>query len=79
MESLSQNGNLSLPQPPKPRAGKIGRWSPAECDLFESLIERYGTNWKQIHATMKGRSLSQIRSHAQKYFEKIGKEKRECF
>ena len=28
---------------------KIGRWSTAESYLFESLLERYGKNWKKIH------------------------------
>ena len=54
---------------------KVGRWSTAESYLFESLLERYGKNWKKIHEHMKNRSLSQIRSHAQKFFDKIGEKK----
>lgn len=52
-----------------------GRWSPAEVNLFESLLEKFGKNWKKIHEYMKGRTLSQIRSHAQKYFDKVGPKK----
>jgi len=47
--------------------------------LFESLLERYGKNWRKIHEHMKIRSLSQIRSHAQKYFERIGPKRVEEF
>ena len=54
---------------------KVGRWSTAESYLFESLLERYGKNWKKIHEHMKNRTLSQIRSHAQKFFDKIGDKK----
>lgn len=54
------------------RRGREGRWTPAEADLFEELIEKYGKNWKKIQSFIKGRSLSQIRSHAQKYFRKVG-------
>lgn len=54
---------------------KVGRWTKAECYLFESLLVRYGKNWKMIHQHMTRRTLSQIRSHAQKYFEKIGPNK----
>lgn len=54
---------------------KVGRWSTAESYLFESLLERYGKNWKKIHDHMKNRSLSQIRSHAQKFFDKVGPKK----
>lgn len=54
------------------RRGREGRWTPAEADLFEELIEKYGKNWKKIQSFIRGRSLSQIRSHAQKFFRKVG-------
>lgn len=54
---------------------RVGRWTQSEAYLFETLLERYGKNWKKIHQHMKGRSLSQIRSHGQKYFGKIGAKK----
>jgi SHAQKYF class myb-like DNA-binding protein len=61
------------------RKERIGRWSPSETYLFESLLERHGKNWKKIHEHMKGRTLSQIRSHGQKHFDKIGSKKVEEF
>ena len=54
---------------------RLGRWSNAETNLFEELIERYGKNWRKIHEQIRGRTLSQIRSHAQKFFDKVGTQK----
>lgn len=78
MESvLELNNNLANTSnvKPNPKKEKIGRWTQSEAYLFETLLERYGKNWKKIHQYMKGRSLSQIRSHGQKYFAKIGSKK----
>lgn len=60
---------------PKKKKERSGRWSQAETDLFEILIQHYGKNWRKIKEAIKGRSLSQIRSHAQKFFTKVGPEK----
>ena len=79
MESLTQTVPKTPSQEGRARSSRIGRWSPAESDLFESLLERYGKNWRKIHKHMKGRTLSQIRSHAQKFFEKIGPNRVEQF
>ncbi len=57
------------------KKGKFGRWSSNEAYLFEILLERYGKNWRKIQEHIKNRSLAQIRSHAQKHFEKIGPQK----
>lgn len=54
---------------------RTGRWSAAESHQFESLLEKYGKNWKKIQEHIKGRTLGQIRSHAQKFFEKVGAQK----
>jgi SHAQKYF class myb-like DNA-binding protein len=54
----------------------FGRWSKPEQILFKTLIELYGKNWRKIYDHLNGRrSLAQIRSHAQKYFTKIGPQK----
>ena len=50
---------------------RTGRWSRAESNQFEELLERYGKNWKKIQDQMKHRSLGQIRSHAQKFLDKL--------
>ena len=76
MESNSE----SILEPPASKAGakkgsrvSYGRWSLPEQILFRTLFERYGRNWKKMYDHLKGRrSLAQIRSHAQKYFTKIG-------
>ena len=60
---------------PAPKKERIGRWTQSEGYLFETLLERHGKNWKKIHQHMKGRTLSQIRSHGQKFFDKIGSKK----
>jgi SHAQKYF class myb-like DNA-binding protein len=52
-----------------------GRWSKAEKYIFECLLEKFGKNWARIHEQMPQRSLSQIRSHAQKFFERVGPSK----
>jgi len=58
----------------------IGRWSKAEHQLFlegnnlsNSGLEVYGKNWKEISKLVKTRNGAQIRSHAQKYFERKSK------
>lgn len=72
MNSQQQQGNQGRIGSKKDR---VGRWTQSEAYLFETLLERYGKNWKNIHQYMKGRSLSQIRSHGQKFFGKIGAKK----
>jgi SHAQKYF class myb-like DNA-binding protein len=57
------------------RKERIGRWTAPERYLFETLLEKYGKDWKKIGEHLKKRTAGQIRSHAQKYFEKIGKER----
>ena len=67
-ENLNQTKTLS-------KKDKVGRWTTSEAYLFQTMLERNGKNWKKIHQHIKGRSLSQIRSHGQKYFGKIGVKK----
>lgn len=38
-------------------------------------LNTFGKNWKQIKELLPSRSLTQIRSHAQKYFIRIKNEK----
>jgi SHAQKYF class myb-like DNA-binding protein len=39
--------------------------------LFLQGLELYGKEWKKISKMVKSRTLVQIRSHAQKYFQKL--------
>lgn len=47
---------------------KIGRWTKAEHRKFIEGLKTHGRNWKSISETIKTRSSTQVRSHAQKYF-----------
>ena len=48
-----------------------GRWSRSEHERFLKGVEKYGRNWTQIQKVVKSRSLTQVRSHAQKIFLKM--------
>ena len=49
----------------------IGRWSYDEQIKFIDALSKYGTNWKQINKVINTRSLPQIRSHAQKFYQRL--------
>jgi SHAQKYF class myb-like DNA-binding protein len=52
-----------------------GRWSDAEHAAFEEGLKKYGRNWKTIHAELvPTRNVLQIRTHAQKYFQRVVRE-----
>ena len=48
-----------------------GRWTYEEQMNFIIGIGKNGTNWKKIKKSISTRSLSQIRSHAQKFYNKL--------
>ena len=48
-----------------------GRWSSEECERFEEGLRAYGKNWKKIARHVRTRVPSQVRSHAQKYMDKL--------
>ena len=50
---------------------KEGRWSLEEHIIFLQTLEKYGTNWKKISKIIPTRSDKQIRSHAQKFYQKL--------
>lgn len=50
-----------------------GRWQKDEHALFLEGLEKYGREWKKIQALIKTRTVVQIRTHAQKYFQKLAK------
>lgn len=51
----------------------VGRWSKDENIQFVDAILLYENNWKKINSQLKDRTLTQARSHSQKFFEKIYK------
>ncbi|KAF0719556.1 Aste57867_950 [Aphanomyces stellatus] len=51
-----------------------GRWRDTEHDLFLEGLRRYGRQWFNVAKVVKTRSVTQIRTHAQKYFAKQERE-----
>jgi SHAQKYF class myb-like DNA-binding protein len=57
------------------RLGKsTGRWTQKEHVLFIEGLKMYGKNWKKVENFIGTRTGTQIRSHAQKFFNRIKKE-----
>jgi len=50
-----------------------GRWTAEEHRLFLQGLEEHGKGWKKIASLIKSRTVVQIRTHAQKYFQKLAK------
>ena len=55
-----------------------GRWSKDEHDKFLEGIVLYGTKWKKVKTLIETRTSVQVRSHAQKFFNKMKGCKDEC-
>eukprot|EP00941_MAST-03F_sp_MAST-3F-sp1_P002766 g2766.t1 len=53
--------------------GLTGRWSKEEHQIFLEGIKIHGKEWKKIAEMVATRTVVQIRTHAQKYFQKIAK------
>jgi SHAQKYF class myb-like DNA-binding protein len=50
-----------------------GRWTREEHAVFLHGLELHGKEWKKIADMISSRSVVQIRTHAQKYFQKVAK------
>ncbi len=50
-----------------------GRWTQEEHSLFVEGLRLYGREWKKIGAMITTRTVTQIRTHAQKHFAKESK------
>lgn len=46
-------------------------WSPEEHQSFLLAYEAHGKNWRRVAEAVGTRSITQVRSHAQKYFLKL--------
>lgn len=51
-----------------------GLWNKEECRLFIKGLIIYGTQWKKFEHIIHSRSIRQIRSHAQKFFDVLRRE-----
>lgn len=54
-----------------------GRWTKEEHATFIEGLNQHGKEWKKIANMIETRTVVQIRTHAQKYFQKIAKTKYE--
>jgi L-rhamnose mutarotase len=51
----------------------VGKWTAEESALFEKGLVEYGKDWKRIQKMVPTRTLTQIRTHAQKRFKKMAR------
>jgi SHAQKYF class myb-like DNA-binding protein len=54
---------------------RIGTWTDEEKAAFVTGLNTYGRNWKDVRMLIKTRTLTQIRTHAQKFFRKVNRER----
>ena len=67
------------PKPAQPPHIATGRWSTEEHALFLKGLAAYGKEWKKVSKMIPTRTIVQIRTHAQKYFQKLEKQKQKEF
>ncbi|DBA00826.1 TPA: hypothetical protein N0F65_008469 [Lagenidium giganteum] len=73
--STTSSAVTSKASSPKPTKGNTGRWTEAEHKLFLKGLESFPYRaWKKIATLIKTRTVVQIRTHAQKYYQKLEKE-----
>jgi SHAQKYF class myb-like DNA-binding protein len=58
---------------PSKMAENTGRWTAEEHRLFLAGLDIHGKGWKKIAMLIQTRTVVQIRTHAQKYFQKLQK------
>ena len=58
----------------KPQCKAVGRWTKDEHQRFVEALKLYGKNWKQVEEHVGTRNGAQIRSHAQKFFNRLERE-----
>jgi SHAQKYF class myb-like DNA-binding protein len=68
-------GSNSLSGSQGAQGENTGRWTAEEHRLFLQGLELHGKGWKKIAGLIKSRTVVQIRTHAQKYFQKMAKAK----
>lgn len=50
-----------------------GRWTSEEHEKFLEGLKMFGRDWRQIEEHIGSRTCAQIRSHAQKYFNRLNR------
>ncbi|KAA0153511.1 hypothetical protein FNF29_00295 [Cafeteria roenbergensis] len=67
-EELPKDGQASS------RAMNRGRWTKAEHEAFVAALRVHGQVWKLVQEQVGTRDIVQVRTHAQKYFQRLAKE-----
>uniref|UniRef100_A0A7S2ZHA6 HTH myb-type domain-containing protein n=1 Tax=Rhodosorus marinus TaxID=101924 RepID=A0A7S2ZHA6_9RHOD len=65
------NGRMRKPY--EKRSAVRETWTNEEHEKFIEGLKLYGRDWKKIEQHVESKTVIQIRSHAQKYFEKVQK------
>jgi len=71
---MSQSDNSQKLSTTKPASKSAGRWTKEEHHRFVEGLKKFGKNWKQVEDFVGTRSGAQIRSHAQKFFNRLQRE-----
>lgn len=71
--NLSNTVVSNIHPPAASAAENTGRWTAEEHRLFLQGLEQHGKGWKKIATLIQSRTVVQIRTHAQKYFQKLTK------
>jgi len=73
---LTEKPSTSMAKPSysKSASKSSGRWTKEEHHRFVEGIKKFGKNWKQVEDFVGTRNGAQIRSHAQKFFNRLQRE-----
>lgn len=61
------------PKRQKKSAKETGRWTKDEHSRFILGLINHGKNWKMVEGLVATRTSAQVRSHAQKFFNRLSK------
>jgi SHAQKYF class myb-like DNA-binding protein len=62
----------------RPSEEKVGRWTEEEHGTFLQGLKLHGKQWKTIATMIGTRTVVQVRTHAQKYFQKLERKNKDA-
>ena len=74
IESVKQVMNAASAETDSNNKKNIGRWTKEEHLRFIESLKLFGKSWKKVEEHVGTRSGAQIRSHAQKFFNRLSKD-----